>query len=155
MAGGSVKTVLGFDFGLKRIGVAVGNTGLRQAQPLLRGKAFAQFGCQAPRLRTEDQPVTGREDRVVHGAGAPRGEREHAPGRRSLGGEQGVPVGMAAHLGIFVVVESGAAQEAVGHREAQGLDQVQRAAGVGGQPDHVAGVGWDFGFDEDDVEHAR
>ena len=32
--GGRVKTVLCFDFGLKRIGVAVGNTGLRQAQPL-------------------------------------------------------------------------------------------------------------------------
>src|SRR3954447_24817215 len=32
--GGRVKTVLGFDFGLRRIGVAVGNTGLRQAQPL-------------------------------------------------------------------------------------------------------------------------
>jgi len=29
-----VETVLGFDFGLKRIGVAVGNTLLRQAQPL-------------------------------------------------------------------------------------------------------------------------
>ena len=29
-----MKTVLAFDFGLKRIGVAVGNTGLRQAQPL-------------------------------------------------------------------------------------------------------------------------
>jgi len=29
-----VKTVLGFDFGLKRIGVAVGNTVLKQAQPL-------------------------------------------------------------------------------------------------------------------------
>jgi putative Holliday junction resolvase len=29
-----VDTVLGFDFGLKRIGVAVGNTLLRQAQPL-------------------------------------------------------------------------------------------------------------------------
>lgn len=29
-----MKTVLGFDFGLKRIGVAVGNTGIRQAQPL-------------------------------------------------------------------------------------------------------------------------
>ena len=27
-------TVLGFDFGLKRIGVAVGNTVLKQAQPL-------------------------------------------------------------------------------------------------------------------------
>lgn len=29
-----MKTCLGFDFGLKRIGVAVGNTGVRQAQPL-------------------------------------------------------------------------------------------------------------------------
>jgi putative Holliday junction resolvase len=29
-----VETVLGFDFGLKRIGVAVGNTMLKQAQPL-------------------------------------------------------------------------------------------------------------------------
>ncbi len=31
---GLVQTVLAFDFGLKRIGVAVGNTLLRQAQPL-------------------------------------------------------------------------------------------------------------------------
>jgi putative holliday junction resolvase len=30
-----VKTVLAFDFGLKRIGVAVGNTLIRQAQPLM------------------------------------------------------------------------------------------------------------------------
>jgi putative Holliday junction resolvase len=29
-----VETVLGFDFGLKRIGIAVGNTVIRQAQPL-------------------------------------------------------------------------------------------------------------------------
>jgi putative Holliday junction resolvase len=29
-----VETLLGFDFGLKRIGVAVGNSLLRQAQPL-------------------------------------------------------------------------------------------------------------------------
>lgn len=29
-----METVIGFDFGLKRIGVAVGNTLLRQAQPL-------------------------------------------------------------------------------------------------------------------------
>ena len=29
-----METVLGFDFGLKRIGVAVGNTMIRQAQPL-------------------------------------------------------------------------------------------------------------------------
>jgi putative Holliday junction resolvase len=31
---GLVQTVLAFDFGLKRIGVAVGNTLLRQSQPL-------------------------------------------------------------------------------------------------------------------------
>ncbi|MFC5476159.1 Holliday junction resolvase RuvX [Paraherbaspirillum soli] len=30
-----METVLGFDFGLKRVGVAVGNTMLKQAQPLL------------------------------------------------------------------------------------------------------------------------
>lgn len=30
----AIETVLGFDFGLKRIGVAVGNTLVRQAQPL-------------------------------------------------------------------------------------------------------------------------
>jgi putative Holliday junction resolvase len=30
----AAQTVLGFDFGLKRIGVAVGNTLIRQAQPL-------------------------------------------------------------------------------------------------------------------------
>ncbi|HYD60649.1 MAG TPA: Holliday junction resolvase RuvX [Noviherbaspirillum sp.] len=29
-----METILGFDFGLKRIGVAVGNTLIRQAQPL-------------------------------------------------------------------------------------------------------------------------
>ena len=30
-----METVLGFDFGLKRIGVAVGNTLIKQAQPLM------------------------------------------------------------------------------------------------------------------------
>lgn len=29
-----METILGFDFGLKRVGVAVGNTVLKQAQPL-------------------------------------------------------------------------------------------------------------------------
>ena len=33
-ASAAAETVMGFDFGLKRIGVAVGNTLLRQAQPL-------------------------------------------------------------------------------------------------------------------------
>lgn len=34
-----METILGFDFGLKRIGVAVGNSLIRQAQPLLIVKA--------------------------------------------------------------------------------------------------------------------
>lgn len=34
LMGAGAETLLGFDFGLKRIGVAVGNTLLRQAQPL-------------------------------------------------------------------------------------------------------------------------
>jgi hypothetical protein len=60
-----------------------------------------------------------------------------------------------AHLGVLVVVEAGAPQVAVVHREAQRLDQVQGAAGVGREADHVAGVGRDLGRDEHDVEHAR
>jgi hypothetical protein len=31
---------------------------------------------------------------------------------------------------------------------------MQAAAGVGGKADDVAGVGWNFGFDENNVEHA-
>jgi putative Holliday junction resolvase len=31
---GSIDTILAFDFGIKRIGVAIGNTMLRQAEPL-------------------------------------------------------------------------------------------------------------------------
>jgi putative Holliday junction resolvase len=34
VSGAAIDTVLGFDFGVKRIGVAVGNTLVRQAQPL-------------------------------------------------------------------------------------------------------------------------
>jgi putative Holliday junction resolvase len=34
VSGESIDTVLGFDFGLKRIGVAMGNTLIRQARPL-------------------------------------------------------------------------------------------------------------------------
>ena len=49
--------------------------------------------------------------------------------------------------------QPGTAQQLVVHRKAERLDQVQRAAGVGGQAYHVAGVGRDFGFDQDDVEH--
>jgi putative Holliday junction resolvase len=54
-----VKTVLGFDFGLKRIGVAVGNTLIKQAQPLTIIAAAtndAKFAAIA-RLMAEWQPM--------------------------------------------------------------------------------------------------
>jgi putative Holliday junction resolvase len=54
-----VETVLAFDFGLKRIGVAVGNTLLRQAQPLTVITAAtndAKFSAIAA-LMTEWQPA--------------------------------------------------------------------------------------------------
>jgi hypothetical protein len=54
-----------------------------------------------------------------------------------------------------VVIQPGAAQQPVFHVEAQRLDQVQGAAGVGRQADHVAGVGRDLGVDEHDAEHGR
>lgn len=41
MSAGDIDTVLGFDFGVKRIGVAIGNTMIRQAQPLIVIKAIA------------------------------------------------------------------------------------------------------------------
>ena len=50
------------------------------------------------------------------------------------------------------VVEAGALELAVGDREAQRLDEVQRAAGRGAESRDVAGVGWDLGFDQHDVQ---
>src|SRR5882724_4611994 len=60
---------------------------------------------------------------------------------------------MPLHARVLVVIQTGPAQLLVFHREPQRLDQVQRATRVGRQTDHVAGVGRDFGMNENDVEH--
>ena len=54
----AVQTVLAFDFGLKRIGVAVGNTLLRQAEPLTVVKEATNDGKFAAigKLIAEWQP---------------------------------------------------------------------------------------------------
>lgn len=62
---------------------------------------------------------------------------------------------MALERRILVVVQPGATQAFVIQFETQRLDQVQLAAGVGAQADDVAGIGWDFGLEQDDVEHGR
>lgn len=52
-------SVLGFDFGTRRIGVAVGETLIRQAHPLavIHGEANAERFAAIARLREEWQPV--------------------------------------------------------------------------------------------------
>jgi putative Holliday junction resolvase len=68
-----VSTILGFDFGLKRIGVAVGNTILRQAQPLAILSAEsndAKFAAVGELIR-EWQPVLCVVGLPSHPDGAP------------------------------------------------------------------------------------
>jgi hypothetical protein len=59
------------------------------------------------------------------------------------------------HLRELVVVQTGAAQFRVVQREAQRLDQVQSAAGIGAEPDDIAGVRRNLRLVEDDLEHGR
>ena len=102
--------------------------------------------------KTSTSPA--REARVVERARAARGEREPAARRRRVErraarGE----IAMNAHARVLVIVEAGALQFAVVHPETERLDEVQLRRGIGGEPDHVAGVRRDFGVDEDDGEH--
>ena len=55
---------------------------------------------------------------------------------------------------VLVVVEAGALQFAIVEPEAQRLDQMQLGAGIGGKPDHVAGIGRNLRMDENDGDHA-
>jgi hypothetical protein len=60
---------------------------------------------------------------------------------------------MATQLCVLMVIKACTSHVLVIHRKSQGLHQVQRAAGVGRQADHVARIGRDFGLNEDDVKH--
>ena len=60
---------------------------------------------------------------------------------------------MHRHTRQLVIVEAGAPELFVFHREAERLDEVQPRAGVGGEADDVARVGRDLGVDENDVKH--
>lgn len=62
---------------------------------------------------------------------------------------------MGLQSGELVIIEPGAAQAFVIQFEAQGLDQMQGAAGIGAQPDDIAGIRRNFWLKKDDVKHAR
>jgi len=108
-----VETVLGFDFGLQRIGVAVGNTLLRQAQPLTIIDAAAndaKFAAVATLLR-EWQPARCIVGLPLHPDGAPHAMTARC--RRfanQLHGRFGLPVELVDERYSSAVVEAGRGQ---------------------------------------------
>ena len=62
---------------------------------------------------------------------------------------------MHADLSQLTVIEPGPPYRARIEPEAQRLDEVQAGAGVGAQPDDVAGIGRDLGLEQDDVQWHR
>ena len=54
---------------------------------------------------------------------------------------------------VLVIVEPRAFQLTVVHSEAQRLDEMEVGGRIGGEPDHVAGIGRDFRMDENDGKH--
>jgi hypothetical protein len=60
---------------------------------------------------------------------------------------------MHADPGQVVVIQAGAGQLPVFQIEAERLHQMQSGTGIRGQPYHIAGIGRDFGLEEDDMKH--
>lgn len=52
-----------------------------------------------------------------------------------------------------MVVQSGAAQLGIFHGEAQWLNQMQMATGVGRQTNNIAAIGRNFWLEQNNVEH--
>ena len=124
-----------------------------QAQALGRREGGEQIRRQAACFRAENKTVARRKGVVVRQALAARGQGKAPRGIRLAGSEKSAPIRMPAHVGPLVVIQPGAAQQAVVHGKAQRLNEVQRAARIGRQADDVAGVGRNFGFNQNDVKH--
>ena len=69
-------------------------------------------------------------------------------------GEEGVHVGISAHVRDLPIVETAAFEIFVFPAESARLDDVQDRAGRRAGADDVAGVVGDLGVDQDDVDHA-
>jgi hypothetical protein len=136
---GQVQTALAFQHG--------------QAQALCRGEKLSHFGRKAACFAAKHKPVTCLELQRMGGLAAVRGHGKHAVVRRLHGVQKGLPVGMAAHAGVLVVVQPCAAHVAVFHGKAQGLNQVQLAASVGCQANDVACIRWNLRLYKNNMEH--
>src|SRR5690606_17673560 len=124
----------------------------RQAYALLGRQGVTHFFGQATAFRSEQKGIAGLVGDLVEGLRPLGGEGKQAWLAKGL--ETALQVGMALERGVFVIVQTGAAQALVVQFEAQWFDQVQLATAVGAQPDNVAGIGRNFRLKEDDVEHA-
>jgi len=117
-------TVLGFDFGTRRIGVAVGSTRLRVAQPLttIFGEANAQRFAAIASLIGEWQPALLVVGRPVHADGrdhemTARAERF----ARQLEGRFGLPVARVDERLTTVGAAAALAEAGVRGSEAKAL----------------------------------
>ena len=60
---------------------------------------------------------------------------------------------MYTHIGVFVIIQAGAAQLFVIQLETERADQVQLRSSVGAQANNVAGVGRNLGLIQDYIKH--
>lgn len=125
-----------------------------QAYSLVGRESVKHIGRQPLGFAAEYQPVVHLPVVVGKRAAAFGGECKHALLYGLCTLQKVLPVGIALHIGVFVIVQSGTAHVAVFHGKSQRFDQVQVAAGIGGQADDVTCVGWNFRVDKDDVHTA-
>ena len=117
-------TVLAFDFGTRRIGVAVGNTLVRVARPLatIDGEANAVRFAAIAALIDEWQPDRLVVGVPVHADGAPHDMTLRARRfSRQLAGRFGLPVVEVDERYTTELAQSELAQAGPGGREGRGL----------------------------------
>lgn len=122
-----------------------------QADASIRAKVGQHFIRETAGFRAKDENVAFLVLNLVVARGTLGGGS-----KKTVASQRGttvLPIFMHLHLGVFMVIQTGAAHFGVIEREAQRLDQMQCGTGIGGQTNDVAGIGWDFGLKQDNVEH--
>jgi len=108
-------------------------------------------GRQPGGLGPEEQRVPRAVGDVGEAVGRVAGEREDPRPGQAV--DEGVEGRVQADVRQVVVVQARALEVGVGEVESQRLDEVERGARAGRQPDGRSRVPRDAGLVEDDVEH--
>ena len=114
----------------------------RQAQSLLVGQCISDLRRQAATLRTKKEGIAALKLDLMEGLRAFGGEREQA--RLADTRQATVQIGVPFKRGVLVIIQARTAQTLVVQLEAQRFDQMQAAAGIGAEPDNVAGIRRNF-----------